>query len=180
VTAATWLLLVAALLILVGTGADVAVAGTISDVYGELYAGTGIEGMEGLVTAGAVGGAVLFALVAAGLVVLALLNHRGNNPARIVTWVVGGIALCCTGLGLAGSSLTSGLGGDVDGPSPAEVQQALDAAMPGWYGPVSAVTTIASILALLVALVLLALPPSNEFFRKAPPQVEPPPYPSAG
>jgi hypothetical protein len=58
----------------------------------------------------------------------------------------------------------------------------LEEALPDWLTPLSVAGTAISVLALLAALILLALPASNDFFRRQPPQppqpVEPPPpYP---
>ncbi len=79
--------------------------------------------------------------------VLVPLLLRGNNVARIVTWVVTGILLCCTGLGF-----TQG-GGD---------------AAPGWYTTMSLVMNVVGVLIYLGIIVLLLLPPSNAFFRPRP------------
>ncbi|MPZ25377.1 MAG: hypothetical protein GEV12_02735 [Micromonosporaceae bacterium] len=179
VTAATWLLVGYAVLAIVGGVIGLANAGTISDVYREAYAGTDAEGMEGAAIGGVVGGGAVSMVIAIGVIVLAMLNHRGKNPARIVTWVLGGIALCCTGGGLALTGATSGFQMDSGtGPDPAEVQRMVDEALPSWYGGVSLTITIVSILAIAVALLLLALPPSNAFFRKPEQPFEPPPgYP---
>lgn len=163
VTAATWLLLLVAALFIVEFIATVAVSGTISDVYREAYQGyEELEGTEGVQTASVVGAAALRLLLAIVLVVTAIFNHRGSNPSRIVTWVVGGIALCCAGLGLALGALLSGVQMDeTQGPDPAEVQRMLEAALPDWYNPLTVTTMLISLPALIVALILLALPPSK-------------------
>jgi hypothetical protein len=175
VTAATWLLLLVAALAVVSVGMAVATAGTVADVYREAYRGTELEGTEGVATAGTLGGAGFMVLLGIGLAVLAVLDYRGKNPARIVTWVIGGLTLCCSGAGLALSGVTSNMQFDAgEGPDPAEVQRMVEDALPGWYGPVSITVTVLTILALAVALLLLALPPSNEFFRKPERPFEPP------
>lgn len=176
VTASTWLLLAVAALFVISAIMTVSTIGTVADVYREAYEGTDLDGTEGIATASTIGGAVFNFVFGAGFVVLALLNHRGKNPSRIVTWVVGGIALCCSGVGLALSGVTGGMQVDSgDGPDPAEVQRMLEDALPSWYMPVTLVVTIGLILALATALLLLALPPSNEFFRKREQPFEPPP-----
>lgn len=182
VTAATWLLVGAAAIFLLTAVLAVAYASSFADAYEDAYAGTDLEdGARALGIAASIGGAVVNLLFGAGFAVLALLDYRGKNPARIVTWVVGGLALCCTGVGLLTNSLSGAMGGDVEGgPSPAEIQRMLDTALPGWYFPLDLTLTAVSLLALLGAVILLALPPSNVFFRKpAPPTGPPPPYPSA-
>ena len=42
-------------------------------------------------------GAVMNILFAGGLATLGIFDGRGKNVARIITWVVGGISLCCIG-----------------------------------------------------------------------------------
>jgi hypothetical protein len=179
VTASTWLLLLVAVLYVVSAVVTISTSGTVSDVYREAYAGTELEGTEGVAAASTIGAGAFSLVFAVGFVVLALLNNRGKNPARIVTWVIGGIALCCGGIGLALSGVSGGFQMDTgDGPDPAEVQRMLEDALPEWYGPVTLTLAIVSIVALAVALLLLALPPSNEFFRKREQPFEPPPgYP---
>jgi Ca2+/Na+ antiporter len=182
VTAATWLLLVVAALLAISFVMAVANSGTIGDVYEEAYRGTEQEGTEGAAVAGVIGAGALNLLFAIGFVVLALLNHRGKNPARIVTWVLGGVALCCSGVGLALSGITANLQVDTaDGPDPAEVQRMVEDALPDWYTPVSLGITIAVLVALAATLILLALPAANQFFRKREQPFEPPPgYPPVG
>jgi hypothetical protein len=183
VTISSILLLVVAVVYAIGFVVSLTIIGEMTEIFEEEFAGTEAEGMEGVVAGAAIAGGAINLLIAIGLVVLAVLNNKGKNPSRIVTWVLGGIGLCCGGIGL----LTSGLGGgssfgtsgDVDQD---RIQQRLEEALPGWYEPLTIATTVISILALGGALLLLALPPSNEFFRKPPQQFEPPPpaYPQVG
>lgn len=178
VTVSSYLLYLYAALGLIGVVVGLSVVGTITDVYREAYEGTDAEGLESFATISTVGAAVVSLLFAAAFVVLALFNNRGKNPARIVTWVLGGISLCCSGIGLiftvAGNSMNMGSSSNGNMPDQAEVQRQLEEALPGWYTPVSTIVSILAILAMLVALILLALPQSNEFFRKPAPAWEPP------
>jgi hypothetical protein len=168
VTVSSYLLFAAAALIAVGGIVSISTAGATARVYREVYAGTQAAGSEGFAVAATVVGAVLNLLVAAGLVVLALLNNRGKNPARIVTWVVGGLTVCCSGVGLIGTAALSNLSLPTQPgmPSQADVQRRLDDTLPGWVSPVTLVVGILALVALLGALILLALPASNAFFRK--------------
>src|SRR3712207_923784 len=109
VTVSSWLLYATAALMLIGGAVSLVTVGPSLDVYRDAYEGTPGEGTEGIAVAGAVIGVVLNLLVAAGLVVLGLLNNRGKNPARIVTWVVGGLTLCCSGFGLIGQAAMSSI-----------------------------------------------------------------------
>jgi hypothetical protein len=119
-----------------------------------------------------IGGAVLGLILAIGLVLLAIFNNRGKNASRIVTWVVGGLFLCCSGLGLmltlAGSVLGTGSPDDANLPDQSDIQQMLNERLPSWYTPVSTTLAVISFLALMAALILLALPSANGFFKPRP------------
>ncbi|MCW6003192.1 hypothetical protein K1W54_01150 [Micromonospora sp. CPCC 205371] len=176
VTISSYLLYLCAAIGVLGAVTQLATIGTVSDVYTEAYEGTTAEGTEGIATASVVVASVLGLLFAAGFVVLAILNNRGKNVSRIVTWVVGGISLCCTGFGIAGQALSNSMNMSTgDGPDPSEIQDRINSELP-WLMPLSITTSIITLVALIVALILLALPPSNEFFRK-PAQVWEPPVP---
>ncbi|WP_026267899.1 hypothetical protein [Micromonospora sp. CNB394] len=176
VTLSSWLLILVAVIQVLNLIVALTVVGTIRDVLTEAYAGTSAEGAADIAYAFSLVMAVVSLLIAAGLVVLALLNNRGKNGARITTWVLGGILFCCTGgglvSGLAGGMTGGGTTGDV--PSSDEIQRRMEDALPSWYTPVSLLLSLVALLALLAALILLALPKSNEFFRKPKAGWEPP------
>lgn len=152
--------------------------GAVSDAYESVYAGTDFEGTETFGSITFVGAGAFTLLLAGGLAVLAIFNNRGKNPSRIVTWVVGGVLLCCLGVGLAAQGVMSGIEVDAgNGPTQSEVESAITDALPGWYGTWEVLSTVISVLALIGAIVLLLLPASNEFFRKPPEVFEPPQYP---
>jgi hypothetical protein len=182
VTVANLLLLLVALIGIVSAIMNLSTIGTVSDVTREAYQGTELEGSEDQTVITTAVGSVLGMLFAIGFVVLAIFNNRGKNPARIVTWVLGGISLCCSGIGLGFAALLGSISIDSqDAPDPAEVQDRINEALPGWYPAATLTMTILSIAALAAALLLLALPPSNEFFRKPQQPFEPPPaYPQVG
>jgi hypothetical protein len=130
---------------------------------------------------------VIFAVViGVGAIVLGALIRRGKNPARIVTWVVAGIGVLCMGCGLAGSALQDSLTsvGAANAES-AEIQQRILDATPGWTTVWENVTNVIVLVALVAVIILLAVPASNEFFRKEQevwvPPTDPgqPPYPPA-
>ncbi|MGW0501864.1 hypothetical protein [Micromonospora sp. NPDC003241] len=181
VTISTYLLLLFAICQLISVVVTLATIGTVRDVMDEAYRGTSVEGAENLADVAVVFGvatAIFLLVVALALFGLGLLNLRGKNGARIATWVVGGIMLCCTGFSLI-SGLAGGMsmpGGETSGdmPSADEVQRRMEEALPGWVTPVSLLLGVISLLALLAALILLALPKANEFFRKPTQQWEPP------
>ncbi|WP_433315515.1 hypothetical protein [Micromonospora chersina] len=177
VTVSSWLLILVAVIQVLSLIVTLSTLGTIRDVLKDAYAGTSAEQAGDFAYVASLGGAVLSLLLAVGLVVLAMLNNRGKNASRITTWVLGGVLLCCTGGGLL-SGVSGGLtgGGSTNGdlPSGEEIQRRLQDALPSWYGPVSLLLGLVSLLALLAALILLALPKANEFFRKPRTAWEPP------
>jgi hypothetical protein len=185
VSASTYLLWGTAAVSLLGAVLSLTTVGKLSDAYADLYRGTVAEGTESLIVGASVFGVVLQVLFSAGLVILAIYNNRGRNGARITTWVIGGLMLCCGGFGLAGNALSnqlSGLesaGGSTGGPSSAEVQAALEGALPSWYTPVTTTLSVISFLTILGAVILLALPASNAYFRQPPRGFDPSlPYPA--
>jgi hypothetical protein len=174
VTISTYLLWLTALVSLITGALTVSMVGRMADVYGELYEGTAAEGAEGFIVGVTVFIVVINLLFAAGLAILGIFNNRGRNGARITTWVLGAISLCCSGFGLAGTAVTSSLNVDSStGPTNAEVEAALSRVLPSWYEPLSLVLTVISLLAILGAVILLALPASNAYFRKAQPAWDP-------
>ena len=126
-------------------------------------------------------GAVVGLLLAAGFVTLGVLNGRGKNVARIITWVIGGLAVCCFGGGIAlGATGASNFGGGAsttNAPKPEDVQKAVNAELPSWYTGVTTLLGLIGLIAVLGAIVLLLLPPSNAFFRKPDPGLAIPGYP---
>src|SRR4051794_6707865 len=144
----------------------------MSRVLRDVYAGSQIQGAESIAVAVAVVGAVFSVLFAAGLTVLAIFNNRGKQGSRITTWVVGGLALCCNGFAVLGNAATRSMtldsGSNSTGPSSAEVERQLNAALPSWYNGATVTLALIALLCLLGAIILLALPASNAFFRKVP------------
>jgi hypothetical protein len=153
--------------------------GKTRDALREAYAGSATDGdqvADVFVVIG-IGSSILLLLLAVVLGVLALFNNQGRNGARITTWIVGGIMVCCVGGGLlsnAAGGFNTGGGTSGDGPSPEEIQRRLEEALPSWVTPVSLLLGVLSLIALIAALVLLALPKANPFFRKQTAAWEPP------
>lgn len=182
VTISSGLLVVVAVSYVIGFVVAMSIIGTVTDVFRDEFAGTEAEGAEGFAAGFYVAVAALNLLIAIGLVVLAVLNNKGKNPSRIVTWVLGGVSLCCAGFGLLTSDLSGGSFGSTGDVDQEQLAQRLEDALPSWYGPVNLTILVVSILALAGAMLLLALPPSNEFFRRPRQPFEPPPpaYPQVG
>lgn len=93
------------------------------------------------------GGACLTVAAAIIFGVLAFFLLRGANVARIITWVLGGLSLCCTGFGVIGLAMMAA------------------AKLPGAYIGTVVVTGGLSFVITIVVIVLLALPVSNAFFK---------------
>jgi hypothetical protein len=131
---------------------------------------------------GRFGGLAVAALFAVGYAVLALFVGRGKNPARIVAWVVLGIGLCCNAGSLVSTAVGGAFGGGGSGSADSvdaeELQRRMEAALPGWVNPVTYFLLAVSLVAALAAVILLALPAANEFFRK-PAAIWEPPVPGA-
>jgi hypothetical protein len=183
VTYACYLLYLLAVLQVVSAIAQFSVLGTYSDIMKSAFANTSAAGAIATTTTITLAVAAVVALLfAVGYLVLAVFDGRGKQPARIVTWVVLGLSLCCGGYGLAGNA-TSGFGsntGNVEGaPSSSELQQMLKDGLPGWYQPLLVLLGVIALIAAVAAIILLALPASNQFFRKPEPVWEPPAPPAS-
>ncbi|HLT10289.1 MAG TPA: hypothetical protein VK028_05710 [Micromonosporaceae bacterium] len=132
---------------------------------------------EGLGTALAAvlfgGGGVLNALVALSLGILAGFDLAGKRAARVMTWIVAPLGLVCCGclsavytefvFSTAGSGPPTG-SQDVT----PEQMAAIAEGMPAWYTPVILVAVGVLGLSVLGAVIALAVPQSNEYFRKRP------------
>ncbi|WP_213012928.1 hypothetical protein [Paractinoplanes toevensis] len=171
-SAATYLLYAVAALEIINAILTFATLGPVTDAISDVYADTTLsDSADTIITAFYAGGAVVNLLLGALFAVLGAFDSRGKNWARILTWVFGGIALCCVGAGLGSSSISGSLETSADtagGPTPEEVQRRLDEALPSWFTPVGTTITVIVLIALLAVIILLALPKSNEFFRKQP------------
>ena len=153
-------------------GAKKAVAGTSQE-----GAGFG-QGATGIITV------VIGALIIVLLVLLAVYVGKGKQVARILTWVLGGIAACCTLAAFASSVLVKSSWEQLRKDEPTlptwdRYNELLYSEVPGWYQPVTTVLGVLLVLAILGAIVLLALPASHPYFRKVEQQWEPP-VPGAG
>ncbi len=130
--------------------------------------------------------AVLFLLAAAVLVVLGILNGKGRNGSRITTWVFGGLLICCGGLLtlISGANTLvqrAGVSGASGTARNDEVARIALEHLPGWVNPSTLALSLLTTLLVIGALILLALPAANAYFRKAPPEQgwEPPVPPPA-
>lgn len=180
VTIAVGLLSLAAASQIIGALLVFTVLSPMREAYKQAFADTTNGDSLASVSVGiAAGTSVIGVLVALGLLVLTLFCAKGKNPARIITWVLGGLLLCCSGGGtlinLASGGTTGGTTGSGGNKVDSEaLAKALEDRLPGWYQPVSFGLTLVMALSLLAALILLALPDANAYFRKAEVPWEPP------
>ncbi|MEV5207779.1 hypothetical protein AB0K35_09920 [Micromonospora sp. NPDC053740] len=106
---------------------------------------------------------LLTAVLAIGLLTLAAANVVGVNGARIAAWASAPVLACCATVGAARSprplySIYSAENMD-------RITAMARDGMPEWLEPLLLTLGLGAPVAILVALVLLALPPANEFFR---------------
>lgn len=110
---------------------------------------------------------LLTALLSLALLALAAANVVGVNGARIASWATAPFLACCATVGVVRSprplySVYSTE--DID-----RITVLARDAMPGWLEPLLLTLGVGAPVAIVVALVLLALPPANAFFRRRPP-----------
>ncbi len=106
---------------------------------------------------------VILLVAAAGMLLLAYLNHRGRPAARIHTWILGAVVLCW-----GRPALNRDRGVPESVPDPAAFEAMLAAALPGWVEPVTTVTSMVTTAAVLAAILFLATPAAGQHFRPAP------------
>jgi hypothetical protein len=185
VAVAVILLCVAAALEVINVIIAIATYGDFKNAYEKAYAGTSLQGQTGTATITVIVGVVIGLVLAAIFVVLAVLDNKGNRIGRILTWVFGGLALCCLGssfaLGALGkSAYDASRKTNPDLPSYDQFQNTINSELPSWYTPVTTTIGIVVLIAVVVVIILLALPASNGYFRKTEtPQWEPPLPPTA-
>ena len=190
VNIAVILLYVAAALEVISAILAIMTYGDFKNAYEKAYAGTSLEGQAGSATI-TLGVGVAIALVLAVIfLVLGVLNGRGNRVGRILTWVFGGLALCCLGssftLGAIGkSAYDANRKNNPDLPSYDQLQNTIKDELPSWYTPVTTTLSVLVLIMIVVVIILLALPASHPYFRKAAdvqwePPVPPPPDPYYG
>jgi hypothetical protein len=179
VSLAVNLLYAAAAIELINVIISLAYAGKIADGAKKALVGTSQANSNPGGILGSAVGAVIGVLIIIILVLLAVFVGRGKQVARILTWVVGGIALCCTavafGSTLLGSTLWDAARKNDDTlPTWDVYQDAIYSEVPSWYRPVTTILSILLLLAILAPIILLALPSSHPYFRPVKAEWEPP------
>jgi hypothetical protein len=168
VSTASLLLYVSAVLLIVSAAVSFVPVSDMQKVVNDFYADQPElqQGASLGATIAIIVTAVVYLLIAVGLVVLGVFVGKGKQPARIITWVLAGLSVLCLGCGLAGSaaqSSLSGLGGDAQSQ---ELVKLIQDATPGWVTAVGLVLQIIALIVMITVIILLALPASNDYFRK--------------
>jgi hypothetical protein len=117
------------------------------------------------------GGGSLNVLFAIALAVLAGLDLAGKRAARVMTWIVAPLTVLCCGCGSAiysnlifNSTMAGSSTGNTD--LTAEQVQALGDALPPWFTPTVLLLVAVLLMCVIGTTIALALPASNEYFRK--------------
>jgi hypothetical protein len=188
VTAAGYLLFLVAVLLIINALLPLASLSKVVDATREAYAKSTNptpDAMASITQAAAIAGVVIAILFGVLFFILGSLNLRGKQPARILTWVFGGLGVLCTGCGLGTSGLSGRLtsGTNASGVDVKAATDQINAAKPSWLTPVSTTLAALILIALIAAIILLATPQSNAYFRKEQPAFDPAfpntPYPPA-
>jgi xanthine/uracil permease len=182
VTLAGYLLIGIAVLQVIGLITALASYPTIRDVFTEAYKGTAMADSAGVIAAvSLVTGILGVLLFGGGAAVLAPLVLKGKQAARIITWVLTGLVVCCQGGTLASSGVNTASfsqGSNTNGVDMAKLQQQLTDSLPSWVHPVELATGGLLVVLAIAVIILLALPASHPYFRKQPEQWAPPSYPT--
>lgn len=171
VSAASNLLYVAAALIVVNGVLPLPYIGKVTDATRGAYAGQpNVDTVTTAVRASLIVSVIISVIVAAAVVVLGLFDRRGMQPARIITWVLGGIGVLCCGLGVlgnaAGGAFTSLSRNNSNGFDTAAASRRIAKAYPSWHAPVTITVGLLIVVGLITAIILLATPAAHPFFRR--------------
>jgi uncharacterized membrane protein (DUF485 family) len=183
VSAASALLYAAAAIQLVSIVLSLISLGPVRDVLDDEFADLPDAEVVGTaVTVGIFIGVGVSVLLAVASAVLGALVGRGRNPARIVAWVFAGIAVLCYGCNAIGAAAGNALTGSFGqtNPETEEIERRLQEAIPAWQESATMVITVVLLLMYIAVIVLLALPASNEFFRRETEVWVPPTGPMGG
>lgn len=151
VTLAAGLLLLQVVLSVIGTVISLANRDMILDAVREQSetqpaGGPDPETIANISTYVGVGFAVIGAIL---FIVLAMLLLRGSNAARITTWVICGLFLCCVGFSGIGALTSTGT-------------------YPDWFVAYQFASVAISAIVYIGVIVLLLLPASNNYFKPQP------------
>jgi hypothetical protein len=142
-----------------------------------------IDGLATGIQATMITGGILTLVLAVAVVLLAIGVFRRSNAARITALVLVIASLFC---GVGGAGVTSAARSatdlslqDTDAQTAENLGQALGDSIPAWFVGLTIGLSCVQVLAYLAVVVLLLLPASNAYFRRASTQQPTPPAPSA-
>jgi eukaryotic-like serine/threonine-protein kinase len=163
-----------ALAVACGIEAVIVVGATVQVGQAAQRAFAKVPATTGITTGGAIVGAMMFAAVAFVVTaaitgILAGVNLRGSRSGRIWTWVLSGLSLPWV-LGAIGSKDVASLAAkpsaaDAGRPRVLAALAQVRAEIPGWYVTIGRLFDVFAVFALIAVIVLIALPPSNAYFR---------------
>lgn len=110
---------------------------------------------------------VIGAIFSIGYAILGFFDYRGSNAARIVTWVIGGVTLCCSGGSVGNTSFVHTDTGASSSTTTFDTD--LTNAIPGWTLVTARVLGAVVLLSIIAVIILLVMPASNAYFK---PRVE--------
>ena len=171
VTVAAYLLFLVAILLIIGAILPLPSLSKVVDATRAAYAGSTNPTPDQVATITRVSVivvAILSVLLGVLFVVLGMLNLRGSRAGRIVTWVFAGLGVLCTvcGLGGAGASSRFSTTTTSNGLDMKTINDKINAARPSWLAPVSITLEAIALIALILVIILLALPAAHPYFRK--------------
>lgn len=127
-----------------------------------------IDAMANIGGSGALG-LVIAAVSTVVFLLLTIMVAKGKQWARVATWVLSGLGLVFSLLGLLGTLALS-----ADDKLAKATEAGMEAAG-SWYGPWQTAYLVLSVLGGLAVIILLALPAAHPFFREAQPEAVLPP-----
>ncbi len=127
---------------------------------------------------------VFFILVAAGHLTAGVLIGQKRNAGRILAWIIDGATVACCGCGLATAIARPGV---QSAPTDTNASIKFESTSSGLTDILVLAAAAVAIIGGIAVIILLALPQSNEYFRKTPEPVwtppgyggvaQPPPFP---
>ncbi len=174
VTLAGYLLYLAALLLIINEILPLPYLSKIVDAAREAWATSGSNQTTANQFAdtqriAAIAVAVIAILMGVLFAVIGTLVLRGRQVGRILAWIFAGLGALCTLCLSAGALVSSSMTtSTVNGVDTKAINDKIAAAQPSWLRPTQTALEIISLIALILVIVLLALPASNAFFRKEP------------
>lgn len=111
-----------------------------------------------------IGYGVISLVVAIPYLICGIFVLRGRQGMRITTWVYAGLSVLCLGFYALGSGAASV---DTSALGSSDTDQLIAHAIPNWYFASTATLESITVLLAIVVIILIALPSSNQYFRRS-------------